>query len=421
MKIKLLLLSIAAFLQLMATSQSFGQVLTDWEDIKTGGPQLPVYVPPPAVYHDGMRTVSFTISYNGFTGEAQAAFQYASTIWSVLLNSTVPIKVNAWFVPLPAGLLGITLPNGRKNFAGAPQPDVWYATSLANAIAGTELNSGEADFDLYLNNTINWYYGIDGNGPGNKYDFVSIVLHEMCHGLGFVGLAKTDGTTGSFGLLQASDFAPIVTSFPWPALDTLPGIYDTKLEDATGTPLTSLSNPSSGLNTVFTGNQVYFNGDLAILLNGGVKPRMYAPAVFALGSSLLHLNESTYPAGNINELMTPFAGTANAVHDPGPIVMGILQDIGWSINYNVGIGNMMEEKKMIAVFPNPVHQLMHLQLPQESNVFNMHIELWDIYGKCRMRQENLPDAIDVSDLPAGHYLLLAIDGDNTYQVKFTKD
>jgi hypothetical protein len=152
------------------------------------------------------------------------------------------------------------LPNGRKDFSVWSVPATWYASSLANAITGTELNPGEYDIDLFLNSSVAWYFGTDGNCPGNKYDFVSIVLHEICHGLGFVGLGKVENNIGSFGLLEASDFAPIVTSFPWPDLDTLPGIYDTYLEETNFSNLTFFPNPSEELADQFTGNQVFFGG-----------------------------------------------------------------------------------------------------------------------------------------------------------------
>ena len=33
-------------------------------------------------------------------------------------------------------------------------------------------------------NNINWYYGIDSNKPANTIDLLSVVMHEIGHGLG---------------------------------------------------------------------------------------------------------------------------------------------------------------------------------------------------------------------------------------------
>jgi hypothetical protein len=131
------------------------------------------------------QTATFNITYNGFTPEAQMAFQYAADQWSNIVVSNIPIKVNAYYTALLPGLLGITFPNGRKDFSGAPMQTTWYATSLANAIADTELNPGESDIDMYLNSSIDWYYDSTGTVPSTQYDLVSVVMHELCHGLGF--------------------------------------------------------------------------------------------------------------------------------------------------------------------------------------------------------------------------------------------
>ncbi|MGB3076866.1 MAG: T9SS type A sorting domain-containing protein [Chitinophagales bacterium] len=405
---------------LLASTISIAQTHFNPDDIRAGETQEPVYIPPPASFSEGIRSASFSITYNGYTTEAQTAFQFAADIWSSLLNSTVSIKVNTYFVPLVPGLLGITLPNGRKDFTDAPQPNTWYATSLANSIAGIELNPGEFDFDLYLNSTTSWYYGVDGNCPGGKYDLVSIVLHEICHGLGFVGLGKVEGTNGSFGLLQAADFAPIVTSFPWPDLDTLPGIFDAKLEDASGNFLITFPNPSTELKSQFTGNQIYFDGENALLMNGGVKPRMYAPTTFSLGSSLLHLNESTYPAGNINELMTPFAGASNAVHDPGPIVMGILKDIGWNVNYNVGIENISATETSLTVFPNPAQNQLQLSYATQFTEQPVQLEIFDVYGRSILKVDKIPPFINIAALLTGIYFLEMKTQNKSIRVKFIK-
>lgn len=394
-----------------------GQLPLNWQDLKTGETQEAVYIPPPSIFSEGIRTATFEITYTGFTPEAQSSFQFAADIWSSLLNSEVPVKVNTYFIPLVPGLLGITLPNGRKDFSGAPQSNIWYSSSLANSIAGTELNAGEFDFDLYLNSSINWYFGVDGNCPAGKYDLVSIVLHEMCHGLGFVGLGKLTGDTGSFGLLEASDFAPIVTSFPWPELDTLPSIFDSKLEETNGEFLTSFENPSTELGNQFTGNQIYFGGENAVLMNDGVKPKMYAPSTFSLGSSLLHLNESTYPAGNINELMTPFAGPSNAVHDPGPIVMGILKDIGWNVNYTVGIENITVSNESIYLYPNPVNDKLWIA----GNNLVPKIEIFDALGKCLLKLNEIPLSLNVSSFSNGIYFIKIESKTSSECFKFLKN
>jgi hypothetical protein len=367
----------------------------------------------------GQNPVQFNVTYNGFTPQAQIAFAYAANIWTQTLESTVPIKVNAYFTPLIPGLLGITFPNGVKDFPGAPVDSTWYPTSLANSITGTELNPGQFDIDLYLNSSINWYTDTTGTVPPAQYDLVSVVLHELCHGLGFVSLAKKSGTVGSFGLLQASDFAPLTTSFPWPALDTLPGIFDRYLINALGQPLDTFANPSTTLGTQLSNNNVYFSGPNAVAANGNINPRMYAPATFSLGSSILHLNEATYPTGNINELMTPNAAAGNANHNPGPICIGILQDIGWTINPYLGVEENNSGENDIVMYPNPTTN----QLAVSSKRLAIgKAEIYDALGQCVFHRKPVAGnqkqiTVDVSALTPGIYFVKIESGKNSVMKK----
>src|SRR5690606_5137635 len=45
-----------------------------------------------------------------------------------------------------------------------------------------------------------------------------------------------------------------------------------------------------------------------------------------------HWDEEAFPAGEVNSLMTPFLGFAEANHNVGPITKGLFADMGWEIN-----------------------------------------------------------------------------------------
>ncbi|MCB0761427.1 MAG: zinc-dependent metalloprotease [Flavobacteriales bacterium] len=278
--------------------------------------------PPPAGFEfGGERDVVISVTYNGFTTQAQTAFQYAVDIWASLLTSNVPIIIDATWSDLPGNTLGSAGANAFwTNFSGAPQSNTYYPSPLADKLAGFDLDPGEADIVADFDSGTNWYFGTDGNPGAGQFDFVSVVLHELGHGLGVQGSADYSGGTGYLGL----------------GGNNYPIIYDDFVENGSNQSILSFSNPSTALGNQLTGNSLYWNGTNAVTNNGGTDPRLYAPSSWEPGSSYSHLNESTYNAGNANSLMTPQIGFAEAIHDPGPIILGLMADIGWEVDNSGG-------------------------------------------------------------------------------------
>jgi hypothetical protein len=58
---------------------------------------------------------------------------------------------------------------------------------------------------------------------------------------------------------------------------------------------------------------------------------LYAPASWSSGSSIAHLDETTFN-GTANALMTPFLNSAETYHNPGAVTRGIMKDMGWGVN-----------------------------------------------------------------------------------------
>lgn len=275
----------------------------------------------PAAYLEQQRTgrrrstaANIEVTYTGFSPEAQAAFQHAVEIWESLLVSPVTIHVQATWTPLGAGVLGSAGATAYYNdLSGATRSGVSYPVALAEKITGQELNgANQPDIQARFSSSFNWYYGTDGNVPAGKHDLVSVVLHELGHGLGFIASTSYSGGAGSYG--------------------TPPSVFSTYLENQAGAPLVNnkiYPNASTALGAQFTSGNVYFNSNLAKAVNGGVRPRIYAPATYSSGSSISHLNEATYTAGDINSLMTPSIGSAEAMHNPGPITLRMFDEMGW--------------------------------------------------------------------------------------------
>ncbi|MBU1748896.1 MAG: hypothetical protein KKA73_14500, partial [Chloroflexi bacterium] len=319
--------------------------LTEADAVKTAPSGPPVILrlgetvnfhrtPPPAhaLSTQRVQTANITINYlpagsTDFFGtacltwpaEAQAAFSYAAGIWETLIESSVTITIHACWADLAEGVLGY---GGSDNyyggFVGAPVANTWYSSALANALYGSDHDPARPDMHLAYNKDLDdisaWYYGTDGNPSGSQADFVSVVLHEIAHGLGFSGSMRVDAGQGGWGL-----------GTPYPVS------YDRFAEDGSGNALlntTVYPNPSSALATALTGGNIWFDGSHANVANGGGRVKLYAPPTWSSGSSYSHLDEifNSTP----NALMTFSLDPGEANHNPGTVAMGILEDVGWT-------------------------------------------------------------------------------------------
>jgi hypothetical protein len=291
-------------------------------------------VPLPRVAGESLLTAeavlsTITVNYSpGFPEAAQIAFQAAVDIWKTQVQTNVPIVIDAKFVDLGSPLLlGEGGPScSLHDFAGATRANTWFPAAIAERLSGADLTpssqcpASSSEIATTFNSAYaNWYFGTDGVPTSGKVDFVSAVLHELGHGLGFFGLASVVngiGTVGDSGL---------------------PYIYDTSVFDSAGTSILNSSVYPNGSMTMgsllqgmgVSGSGLFWGGTNGTFANGGARPSLYAPGSFSAGSSYTHLDEATYPAGDLNSLMTPFIGTAEVIHTPGPIVLGMFADMGW--------------------------------------------------------------------------------------------
>ena len=278
------------------------------------------FVGRPAEYYQRLKSASLQsadieVTYEGFTAEARQAFQYAVDIWKNLIQSPVPIRIKANWRSLDPGVLGSCGPAGYyKNFDATQHWDTYYPVSLVEKMMGEEVNA-PTQFDMYADfnkDFSNWYLGTDGKTPSLQYDFVSVVLHELTHGLGFTGLMSTNEGKGIYNYGN----------------DPLPGVFDRHIINNNSQYLVNKSvytNPSIALQLALTSNWLKFYTSLT----GSTLPRLYAPATWNEGSSIYHLDDNTYPRGNVNSLMTPFTGKGEAIHNPGPEALAIMYEMGW--------------------------------------------------------------------------------------------
>jgi len=274
------------------------------------------FVKPPVQLKAGSaKKATIIVDYVGFPDSAKLAFQYAVDIWKNLIYSPVPIHIQATWESLDSDVLGSCGPSDYiPNFNSTQIWNCYYPIALVEKMLGQEVNS-PTDFEIeasFNKDFTNWYFGVDGNTPKNKYDFASTALHELTHGLGFTGFFYSDSRgRGGYG-----------------GIDGFSAAFDQYVLNKSGEKLTDktlFTNPSIKLNQSLTSGWLEFNTKLV----NDTLPRLYAPSTWDSGSSIYHLNDATYPAGDPNSLMTHAMGMGEAIHDPGPDAETIMYEMGW--------------------------------------------------------------------------------------------
>ena len=248
----------------------------------------------------------------------KTALEFALNIWASKIKATVPIIVDARCQALGGTGVSATLANaGAQQVASTaggwvPHPNTNYPLLLMNQYAGSDLSVPTNDILVTVNSdvdnatvlgSIDFYYGTDSN-PGSDVDFVSVILHELGHGFGFLTFMNSSGTLFS----------------------GLPDVFELNLIQTPGGSLNAMSD--AGRAAAQISGQLFWDGTSVknrynpstLTSYGNVK--MYAPGVFENGSSTSHFDTSNSP----NLLMEPAYTGAN--HNPD-ITPNALKDVGW--------------------------------------------------------------------------------------------
>jgi hypothetical protein len=251
----------------------------------------------------------FSVKYNNFPEWAKKEVQASIDVWSANFKSPVVVSVDAsWGRSSSWGVLGSARPGSFFSaFSGAPDPSLWYASALANALAGKDLDKANPEIVIQVNSAASWNTRGDGLPAGNEYDLQSVFLHEIGHGLGFL---SNDAYDPFFGLGSLDQPTP----------------FDAYLQTSDGRRLADLPTPSKELGVALTSSLVW-SGVNAVKANGGVKPKMYTPARYESGSSTSHLDEATFASSGVDSVMTPSLDPGEIFKEPGPLLLAMMEDL----------------------------------------------------------------------------------------------
>ncbi|CAB4699240.1 unannotated protein [freshwater metagenome] len=281
---------------------------TQWGHIYAG--KNPVTTTTPrAKFAMGTAKSKFNVTYNNFPEWAKKEVQAAVDVWSTHFASTVTINVDAsWGRSSSWGILGSARPgNFFSSFAGAPDQSLWYASALANALAGKDLDRSNPEIVIQVNSNGGWNSRGDGLPLSSEFDLESVFLHEIAHGLGFMSNDAYDTNLGLASLDQPTPF-------------------DAYAQTINGSRLADLPTPSAQLAIALTSSLVW-SGENGIAANNGVKPKLYTPANYEPGSSTSHLDEETFSKSSLDSVMTPNLDPGEIFKDPGPLLLAMLEDM----------------------------------------------------------------------------------------------
>ncbi|WP_243989476.1 tandem-95 repeat protein [Venatorbacter sp. C2-1] len=254
-----------------------------------------------------------------------AVFNRAADILNATFDIAVTVNVNSSFDPLFCDTNSATLGSaGAADYEFINDGSEWtvYADALANQLQGSDVTPAATEINAQFNSGIGnpgclqssgWYLGFD-DPAGNGNSLLSVVLHEIMHGMGFLSLLNPDGSTG----------ATVNGNYVYDP-------YSKLLYDATQSArVTTLNQSQRAAATINNGNLVWDGAQTNAQLGGfsaGVnnsRMQMYAPTSYTPGSSVSHFDTAATP----NEIMEP---QYTEFLDDAGLAKYLLADIGWTL------------------------------------------------------------------------------------------
>jgi hypothetical protein len=222
--------------------------------------------------------------------------------------------VSAQFAPLSPGLLGSAGPRALCQRDGTGLYFPASLLQLEGANSSCDPNTLPS-IEMNFNSEINWYFGLDGDVPQAQFDFVTVVSHELTHGLGFLSaVSLTDSETASY---------------TYDALYFVDSTYDPPLNN----------NSNAELYDWAIESKVFTYTDFDDTINSYPNQGVFSPDPAQPGSSLSHfifdINEESPPTCHdlnfdlCNSLMRNQLSNGLSIHRMGGNVMNMLSNMGY--------------------------------------------------------------------------------------------
>ena len=290
------------------------------QDAANGGATTDSFTVTIADGYGGTATIPLTVGIAPAVANAALAFNFSygsgSQFWTAeartALESAAASLASYFIVSTPTTItvtvLGSNSPSSNNlayaNVDFTSYSAGYYGTIVQSKIlTGVDSNGASADALISYNWAQPWALG--NSVPNNQYDFKAVAIHELLHTVGF--LTGADNSPGNVN---------------WT-------IFDRYLRTAGGSVVIDPNTYAiiSGYEGNFTGANggLYFTGP-----NAGTV-QLYTPGTWAGGSSLSHVNQ----LGGF--VMNPFYGTGAGPRVLSATEVGILRDLGFSVNNSPGV------------------------------------------------------------------------------------
>jgi VCBS repeat-containing protein len=281
------------------------------------GGSIPVTVSVPIAGTSQKAKMTFVFNYTTgsqyWTPEAKNALQSAANKVAsyIVVSKPVTLTFDVTAVNSPtSATLASTGSDLTSTSAG------FFNTVVQKKIlTGVDSNGTAADGYVDVNFGTPWAYG--DSVTNTQYDFTSTAMHEMLHALGFLSYVDAPGSSWN------------ARGTNWTTFDSF--IVTNNKTKVIGTVL-NRNRWNTAYNKNLTGSSggLYFNGVNAIAANGGLLVPLYTPNPWESGSSVTHLNDSTF-TGAKSQLMNAMADTGKGIRAISAIELGILKDLGYTV------------------------------------------------------------------------------------------
>lgn len=271
----------------------------------------------------------WNITYDPYvpSSAVRAAVEYATDIIGKYFVINFPIRAQFSFRSLGESAQGLQILGQARSAVWWPMLDSngrfqSVPIALANTKAGSdELVSMSERIDIIatFNTDAPFYFASDGSKPpSGQFDFVTVLIHELLHGMGFVGgFSCKNPCNPDFPELQV----------PYVFRDYLPS-YDERIVNEEGESMASTfrNKGSVGMAEFYAhSRRLYLRTD------DQAEPQveLFIPHPYLAGNAIYHLGER-YSGGG-DALMRYAVASGDVIHALGPSTLRVMQAVGWDL------------------------------------------------------------------------------------------